>query len=132
GDVYLDLNLIPEALEAYERALPVLREFRAGVEIARAEAGLARALSADGRDLDAAAALDRAGAAFRSEGNQLGAACVRLQQVQQRRLAGAAAGGGPDAHLRRQAQAAGRLFRRAGVRARELEARLELALLRVD
>src|SRR5262249_46285677 len=67
ADVHLELNLIPEAREAYERVLPVFTELKMNSEAARGEMGLAQALAAQGRDTDAFDALARAERAFRRE-----------------------------------------------------------------
>jgi tetratricopeptide (TPR) repeat protein len=64
ADLYLELNLYPEARETYDRVLPLFEDLGLAGEAARAELGRAVVLMAQGLADEAAAALDRAEAAF--------------------------------------------------------------------
>ncbi|HLV80505.1 MAG TPA: CHAT domain-containing protein [Chthonomonadaceae bacterium] len=129
ADVYLALNLVPEAQETYERVIPVFGGLQMAAEMARGEMGLASALAAQERMEAALTALERAEQAFRREDNALGVARARLQRAE---WAARRAGTAETSRARREALAAQRAFRRNGVKAGEAQARLCLAEMRVQ
>ena len=82
ADVYLALNLIPEAQAAYERALPVLREYKMTLEVSRCQVGMAGALFAQSRPEEAFQILDEAENSLNQEQNAVGAARIQLLRAQ--------------------------------------------------
>lgn len=78
GDVYLELNLLPEALALYERSLATYEAAGLATDRAWALSQRGRALTLLGRHDRAAASLAQAQAAFANDGNDTGAALVRL------------------------------------------------------
>ena len=88
ADVYLALNLIPEARAAYERAIPIFRDHQMTLEISRAQIGLAGALFAQSRESEALDTLSEAERALDCEHNAVGAARIRLLRAQHLHRAG--------------------------------------------
>lgn len=132
ADVYLELNLIPEAQETYERVIPLFTDMQTSAEAARSELGLAAALAAQGRSAEALEALERAEQAFQREDNAIGVARVQLQRAEWRQRAeepGAKELAGRFSE--REARAALRVFRRFGVKMGEVQTRLHLAERRI-
>jgi CHAT domain-containing protein len=82
ADAYMELNLVPEAEEIYERVIPKFDELRMRAEQARALMSHGRALIARQRVDEAQTALALAGRLFAAEGNKVGEATVRLVQAQ--------------------------------------------------
>lgn len=78
ADAWLELNLAPEAIELYERVVPVLETRGMRSELARALANLGRGLLALGRPDEARTRLASARALYAAEGNPAGAALVDL------------------------------------------------------
>ncbi len=109
GDVYRALNLLPEALECYDRAIDTFREVPLVYETARAEIGRAVVLAGFGNTEEAMAALSRADAAFASQQNRLQRAHVALIRAHVLRSAGKAAAAA------RAAASAARALKRAGL-----------------
>ncbi len=138
ADVYLELNLVPEARETFERVIPTFAQLKMTGEAARSEMGLSVALAAMSRHEEAMGALARAESGFRQEGNRIGVARARLQRAEWWRresrpgtLRGGDHSGETDLQ-EREAQAALRTFRKQGVKMGALQARLHLAEIRVD
>jgi CHAT domain-containing protein len=135
ADVYLDLNLIPEARETYERVLPVFREQHSTAEAARSDFGLAAALFRQGDYGAAFGALDRAEAAFQREGNTIAAARVQLRRAdflyRQNTVALFAERTDTLTDARTMAQAALKTFRRKELRAETLQAKLLIAEIEI-
>ena len=94
ANVYLDLNLHPEALAAYRRAIPMLRNAEMAHERARALRGMGVALAATSNLEEAEQALAEASELFAAAGNSSLLCGVMLDQslVQEKR-------GEPDAAL---------------------------------
>lgn len=82
ADAYLELNLAPEALEIYERVIPVFIEHGMRAEQARAQAYRCRALMLLGRTKEAQRWLDEAQRLYAAEENRVGAALVALIHAQ--------------------------------------------------
>jgi CHAT domain-containing protein len=82
ADAYLELNLIPEATEIYERIIPRFASLGLRAEQARAAAQLGRALLQPGRIDDAKLRLREARELYEAEENEVGAAMVALSQAQ--------------------------------------------------
>jgi CHAT domain-containing protein len=82
ADAYLELNLVPEAAEIYDRVTPQFRKFGMRAEAARALAYHARAELSLGRLENAHTLLARARELYEAEGNEVGAAGVRLTEAQ--------------------------------------------------
>src|SRR5215213_2609813 len=82
ADTYLELNLAAEALEIYERVLPVFTQHGMRAEQARAQAYGGRALILLGRTKEAQHWLDRAQRLYAAEENAVGAALVALTHAQ--------------------------------------------------
>src|SRR5215204_2527842 len=82
GDAYLELNLAAEALEIYERVIPVFTQHGMRAEQARAQAYGGRALILLGRTKEAQHWLDRAQRLYAAEENAVGAALVALTHAQ--------------------------------------------------
>src|SRR6185503_3210442 len=82
ADAYLELNLAPEALEIYERVIPVFAEHGMRAEQARAQAYRCRALMLLGRTKEAQRWLDEAQRLYAAEENVVGAALVALTHAQ--------------------------------------------------
>jgi CHAT domain-containing protein len=136
ADVYLELNLVPEARETFERVIPTFEQLNMTGEASRSEMGLSIALASEARHAEALQALERAEKGFRKEGNRIGVARARLQRAEWWRRENLAT---PD-HVpsqealkqQRETQAALRTFRKQGVKMGVLQARLHLAEIRVD
>ncbi len=109
GDVYRALNLLPEALECYDRAIDTFREVPLEYETARAEIGRAVVLAGFGNWDEAMAALARADAAFAAQQNRLQRAHVALIRAHVLRSAG------KPAAASRAASSAARALKRAGL-----------------
>jgi CHAT domain-containing protein/tetratricopeptide (TPR) repeat protein len=147
ADVYLELNLMPEAHESFEQVLPVFRELQMSAEAARAEMGLAIALAAQGRGDESLVALQRAEQAFQREENEIGVARARLQRAEWWRAPAASpttdadgtarpggdgqGGDGAGLQAAKEARAAVRAFRKHGLNAGSVQARLRLAEMRI-
>lgn len=133
ADVYLELNLIPEARETFERVIPLLQEMNMMGEAARSELGLAVALSAQDRVPEAALALHRAEVAFQNEGNEIGIARVKLQRVELQRRSAEQMRNAQELYtgMEREARAARKLFQKHGVDLGVVQSRLQLAETRV-
>jgi CHAT domain-containing protein len=126
GDVHLALNLTPEARAAYERLLPTLDERLLTAEAARARQSLACALATQGEPEAARELFSQAETAFRRDGNEIGAAHVRLHRAE--RLGSI----GGDSHgALRDACSAARTFSRARLPLPAAHARLVAAELRI-
>ncbi|NJN19176.1 MAG: CHAT domain-containing protein [Oscillochloris sp.] len=82
ADAYLELNLAPEALALYERALPIFDQSGFQFEAAWARAHYGRACLVLGRFDEARAALQQAQAAFKLEENGLWGALVGVIEAQ--------------------------------------------------
>jgi len=82
ADAYLELNLAPEALEIYERVIPVFAEHGMRAEQARAQAYRCRALMLLGRTKEAQRWLEEAQRLYAAEENRVGAALVALTHAQ--------------------------------------------------
>src|SRR5215216_6079062 len=82
GDAYLELNLAAEALEIYERVIPVFAQHGMRAEEARAQAYGGRALMLLGRTKEAQRWLDQAQKLYAAEKNPVGAALVELTHAQ--------------------------------------------------
>lgn len=74
ADAYLALNLLPEAVALYDRAIEACRAQGAAIEQGWATTQRARALARLGRRDEAAAALDEARALFDAQGNRAASA----------------------------------------------------------
>lgn len=136
ADVYLELNLVPEARETFERVIPTFQQLKMTGEASRSEMGLSLALASQDRHAEALQALERAEKGFRKEGNRIGVARARLQRAEWWRRENLAAHGAPDVQEAGQQQqetmAALRTFRKQGVKMGVLQAHLHLAEMRVD
>jgi CHAT domain-containing protein len=136
ADVYLELNLVPEACETFERVIPTFQQLNMTGEASRSEMGLSIALASQGRQEEALQALERAEQGFRKEGNRIGVARARLQRAEWWRRVSLTAPGKrePEEERRqqRETRAALRTFRKQGVKMGALQARLHLAEMRVD
>src|SRR5215212_739604 len=82
ADAYLELNLATEALEIYDRVIPVFAQHGMRAEQARAQAYKGRALMLLGRTKEAQRALDQAQRLYAAEENPVGAALVELTHAQ--------------------------------------------------
>ncbi len=137
ADLYLELNLLPEAQDIYARVEPLFLTLKMPVEAARCQLGLAVALAAQQRDLEALTVLEKAEKAFHKEHNEIGVARARLQRVEiwLRKQASLESNPTVSSHetapIRRAAKAALRTFRRYGIKMGEVKARLYLAELRL-
>jgi CHAT domain-containing protein/tetratricopeptide (TPR) repeat protein len=76
ADAYLALNLLPEAVALYDRAIEECRAAAVPVDEAWARVQRARALARDGRTAEAARGLAQARALFESQRHPLGTAMV--------------------------------------------------------
>ena len=136
ADVYLELNLVPEARETFERVIPTFLQLKMTGEASRSEMGLSLALASEGRHAEALKALERAEKGFRKEGNQIGVARARLQRAEWWRRENMMLHARPNAEeasrQQRETMAALRTFRKQGVKMGVLQARLHLAEIRVD
>lgn len=84
ADAYLELNLVPEAAELYQRIIPTFKELGLRAEEARALAYSGRAAALLAKPDEAAALFERSRALYHAEGNEVGAAVVTLSQAQLR------------------------------------------------
>jgi CHAT domain-containing protein len=84
ADAYLELNLIPEAAEIYERVVPAFARLGMRAEHAWALVHQARALQALGRLDQTATCLVEADALYAAEGNPVGRAMVSLAEAELR------------------------------------------------
>ena len=136
ADVYLELNLVPEARETFERIIPTFRQLNMTGEASRSEMGLSIALASEDRHEEALQALERAEQGFRKEGNRIGVARARLQRTEwwRRESLTTHSSPNPDETVwqRRETMATLRIFRKQGVKMGVLQARLHLAEMRVD
>ena len=136
ADVYLELNLVPEARETFERVIPTFLQLKMTGEASRSEMGLSLALASEGRHAEALKALERAEKGFRKEGNRIGVARARLQRAEWWRRENMMLHARPNAEeasrQQRETMAALRTFRKQGVKMGVLQARLHLAEIRVD
>jgi tetratricopeptide (TPR) repeat protein len=139
ADVYLELNLLPEAAETYRRVLPLFRELGMAAETARTELGLAASLAADTApqaQAEAAACLDSASATYLDERNRVGQARVQLQRAEAvLRALQAVERATPIEQAATAAAAAGqalRAFRAEGLSVPGIRARLVRAELRLE
>ncbi|MCU1267111.1 MAG: repeat-containing protein [Acidobacteria bacterium] len=82
ADAYLELNLVLEAAEIYERIIPTFADLGMRAEQARALACNGRALLLLGRLPEASALLIEARRLYEGEGNEVGAAMAALSQAQ--------------------------------------------------
>lgn len=82
ADAYLELNLVLEAAEIYERIIPKFADLGMRAEQARALAYNGRASLLLGRVVEARALLVEARTLYEAEGNEVGAAMVALSQAQ--------------------------------------------------
>jgi CHAT domain-containing protein len=82
ADVYLDLNLAPEALAIYERVIPIFAQHGMRAEEARARAYGGRALVLLGKTKEAQRWLGEAQRLYATEDNPVGAALVALTHAQ--------------------------------------------------
>ena len=82
ADAYLELNLATEALEIYERVIPIFAQHGMRAEEARAQAYGGRALTLLGRAKEAQRWLDQAHRLYAAEENPVGAALVALTHAQ--------------------------------------------------
>ena len=82
ADAYLELNLATEALEIYERVIPIFAQHGMRAEEARAQAYGGRALTLLGRMKEAQRWLDQAHRLYAAEQNPVGAALVALTHAQ--------------------------------------------------
>ena len=82
ADAYLELNLATEALEIYERVIPIFAQHGMRAEEARAQAYGGRALTLLGRTKEAQRWLDQAHRLYAAEQNPVGAALVALTHAQ--------------------------------------------------
>lgn len=78
ADVYLELNLLKEAIEVYERVAPEFERLGMKAEEARARAQLARALADSDRVSEALRELEKAQNLFAFEDNAVGEASVKI------------------------------------------------------
>jgi len=90
ADVYRALNLLPEALECYDRGLLVFRRYQLAYEIGRSQIGRAVTLAGFGRYDEAIAALAEAEDIFREKRNSLQTGHVALIRAHVLRLSGRA------------------------------------------
>ena len=82
GDAYLEMNLAAEALEIYERVIPMFAQHGMRAEQARAQAYGGRALILLGRTKEAQRWLEQAQRLYAAEENAVGAALVALIHAQ--------------------------------------------------
>ncbi len=82
ADAYVELNLAIEALEIYERVIPIFAEHGMRAEQARAQAYGGRALILLGRTKEAQRWLEQAQRLYAAEENPVGAALVALTHAQ--------------------------------------------------
>jgi CHAT domain-containing protein/tetratricopeptide (TPR) repeat protein len=82
ADVYLELNLAPEALKTYESVITIFAEHGMRAEEARARAYGGRALVLLGQTQEAQSWLAEAERLYTEEGNPVGAALVALTHAQ--------------------------------------------------
>jgi CHAT domain-containing protein/Tfp pilus assembly protein PilF len=82
ADAYLELNLAAEALEIYDRVIPIFVQHGMRAEQARAQAYRGRALILLGRIKEAPRSLDQAQQLYAAEKNPVGAALVELTHAQ--------------------------------------------------
>lgn len=136
ADVYLELNLVPEARETFERIIPTFQKLKMTGEASRSQMGLSLALASEGSHAEALQALERAEKGFRKEGNRIGVARARLQRAEWWRRENLTKHALPDVEeadrQQRETMAALRTFRKQGVKMGVLQARLHLAEMRVD
>lgn len=78
ADVYLELNLLPEAREIYRRIAPQFTAFEMRAEEARTHANYGRTLERLGESAEALGELEKAETLYHLEGNHVGAASVKL------------------------------------------------------
>ena len=136
ADVYLELNLAPEARETFERVIPTFQKLNMTGEASRSQMGLSLALASEGSHEEALLALERAERGFRKEGNRIGVARARLQRAEWWRRENLTMHAQPNAEeaalQQRETMAALRTFRKQGVKMGALQARLHLAEMCVD
>jgi tetratricopeptide (TPR) repeat protein len=82
ADAYLELNLIPEADEIYERVTKTFAELGLRAEAARARAYHARAAIILGQSDKAFTLLSEGAELYEHEGNKTGAALIKLTEAQ--------------------------------------------------
>jgi CHAT domain-containing protein/tetratricopeptide (TPR) repeat protein len=82
ADVYLELNLIPEALAIYTRIIPIFRRLELQAELARALAHYGLALALAGHVHQAHTFLAEANRLYQAEQNLVGAAIATLFEAQ--------------------------------------------------
>ena len=81
ADAYLELNLVPEALQIYRRVIPKFEQLGMQAEEARAAAYCGRALVQLNEIAEAQTYLAKAHKLFSAEQNEVGAAVVKLTQA---------------------------------------------------
>lgn len=82
ADAYLELNLATEALEIYDRVIPIFAQHGMRAEQARAQAYRGRALMLLGDAKDAQRSLQQAQRLYAAEQNPVGAALVQFTHAQ--------------------------------------------------
>ncbi|MEQ1606672.1 MAG: CHAT domain-containing tetratricopeptide repeat protein [Pyrinomonadaceae bacterium] len=83
AEIYLELNLLPEALSFYEKGALHFAALGGQAELARCNLGQARTLQRLGRGADAVDRLDLAEELFEKEGNPVAVGAVRLARSQE-------------------------------------------------
>jgi CHAT domain-containing protein len=81
ADVYLELNLAPEAIEIYQKVAPKFAELKMQAEEARARLQFGRALVLLGKNAEALKELEKAAALYSAEGNTVGVGVVRRTEA---------------------------------------------------
>ncbi len=115
ADAYLALNLLPEALELYERTVTEGLAQDAPVECAWAQVQRAQALARLGRLQSAQSALDTAHAGFVQHGVAVGAGLVDLRRAQLALARGNELAAAEAESALQQARSAAQVFADAGV-----------------
>lgn len=82
ADIYLELNLLPEAVEFYRKVEPRFAETGMQAELARSLLSRARALLRLGRAVEAGTLLDHAEELYEKEANAVVAGSVKLARAQ--------------------------------------------------
>ena len=82
ADIYLELNLLPEALDFYEKTDAKFAELGMQAELAQSLRNHAKALSLLGEKESAGTLLDKSEKLFEAEGNLIAAGSVKLAKAQ--------------------------------------------------
>lgn len=82
ADVYLELNLIPEAQKLYQKVIPTFKDLKMNAEYARALVFYAKSLTQNGQVSEVPNLLAESHRIYRNEKNSVGEAIVALAEAQ--------------------------------------------------